>query len=495
MKKILTNLLSTDGSLQQKTIKSGFWSFASRFSTRGLDLIKLVIVAILLSPNDFGLLGIALLTLSIFRVFTQTGFKESIIQNKNDVKEHLNTAWTTMILRGILLYSIVFLSAPLVAMFFAEPRAELILQVIGLTLVLEGFQNIAIVMLRKDLEFQKLFILDLGSTLPSFILTVTLAFILQNVWALVYGSLIGGIGMLFISYLVHPYRPKLEFNKEKAKEMFGFGKWVLASSIVIFIATQGDDIFLGKVLGVTALGFYTLAFQISNTPATEITHVISHVTFPAYSKLQDKKECLESALSKTIQLILTVTLPLSIAIILFIPEFTTYILGEKWLPLIWPVRILAISGLIRSVSAAWGPIYLAKGKPKYDFYKNVIRIIGTFSMIYFLTIGYGIMGTCLAVLIGQICDFVSGCFLLKKIISHKFKILQTLDYLKGIILSLIIPSGAYILSNKYINSFYSFIFISLVTLLFSIALMIITDKLNFNPAMKEIRKNISFLKN
>jgi len=488
-KKILANLLSNEGSLQQKTIKSGFWSLASRFSTRGLDLIKFVIVARLLNPNDFGLLGIALLTLAVFQVFTQTGFKESIIQNKNNIKGHLNTAWTTLIIRGIFLYIIVFISAPFISMFFAEPRAELIIQVMGITLILEGMQNIAIVLLHKELEFQKRFLLDLGRTLPSFILTVSLAFIIKNVWALVYGSLIGGVGMLFISYSVHPYRPKLEFNKEKAKEMFGFGKWVLGESIVVFIATQGDDIFLGKVLGVYALGFYTLAFQISNTPATEITHVISQVTFPVYSKLQDNINSFKKGFERTLQLTIALSIILGTAIFIFIPEFTTYILGKQWIPIIWPIRILAVSGILRSITAIWGPLYYSKGIPKYAFWKNVLRVIATFTPIYPLTFLYGISGTSLSVLIGVIFCIIFD--ILFMILKKPFQIYlrNILKYLIGIFISLFISIIFYISILCYINSLSTFLIGITTTTIVFIILMILTEKYRLNRFFTDV-KNI-----
>jgi lipopolysaccharide exporter len=489
----MMNLLSSDGSLQQKTIKSGFWSFGSRLSTRGLDLIKLVIVARLLSPDDFGLLGMAILAMAVFQVFTETGFKDAIIQNKNDVKCYLNTAWTTLIIRGIILYVIVFFSAPYVALFFGEPRAGLIIQVLGLTIVLDGLQNIAVVLLRKELEFQKQFVLNLGGSLPSFILTVLLAFILKDVWALVYGSIIGRVGMIFISYLVHSYKPRLEFHLLKAKELFIFGKWILAASIVIFIATNGDNIFVGRYLGAFSLGLYALAFSISNITTTEITHVIGAVAFPAYTKIQEDQVTSKKALSRTIRTVLTISIPISIAIILFIPEFTKYILGEQWIAIIWPVRILAIAGLLRSVSAAWGAFYLSKGKPKYDFYKNLVKVIGIFSTIYFLTQYYGIIGTSLAVLIGQIFDLILGNFLLNKLISYKYNIGQSLDYLKGIILSLTVSSVLYFVAIQYIISFYSFLLISSVIIIIFIMMILLTEKINFNPAIKEMRENLSIL--
>jgi lipopolysaccharide exporter len=495
IKERMKNLLSSDGTLHQRTIKSGFWSLTSRFSTRALVLIELVIVARILSPDDFGLLGMAILAMAVFQVFTETGFKDAIIQNKNDVKGYLNTAWTTLIVRGIIIYAIVFFSAPYVGLFFGEPRAGLILQVIGLTVVLDGFQNIAVVLLRKELEFQKQFVLNLGGTLPSFILTVLLAFILKNVWALVYGSIIGEVGTIFVSYLIHPYRPRLEFNKLKAKEMFVFGKWILAATIVIFIATNGDNIFVGRYLGAFALGLYALAFNISNITTTELTNVIGAVTFPAYTKIQEDQLNSKKALSRTIRTVLTISIPITIAIILFIPEFTKYILGEKWIAIIWPVRILAIAGFLRSVSAAWGSFYLSKGKPKYDFYKNLVKVIGMFSTIYFLTQFYGIIGTSLAVLIGQTFDLILGNFLLNKLVSYKYDIRQSLDYLKGIILSLTVPSVLYFFAIQYIISFYSFLLISSIIVIIFIIMILLTEKINFNPAIKEMRGNLNILKN
>jgi lipopolysaccharide exporter len=495
IKKRSANQFSNDGSLHQKTIKSGFWSFASRISTRGLDLVKLIIVARLLSPNDFGLLGIALLTMAIFQVFTQTGFKESIIQNKNNITAHLNTAWTTLILRGIIIYLIIFISAPFVATFFNEPRAELIIQVIGITIILEGLQNIAIVLLRKELEFQKQFILDLGRTLPSFILTVSLAIILKNVWALVYGSLIGGVGMLFISYLVHPYRPKLEFNKEKAKEMFTFGKWILFSSVIVFILTQGDDVFVGRILGVTALGFYQLAYQISNMPATEITQVISQVTFPAYSKIQDNIKGLRSAYLKVLKLTAFISFPVAGMIFVFAPDFVNIFLGEKWLPMVPAMYALVWWGIIRGLVGTMSPVFLAIGKPKIVTTMQFFQVILLIILIYPLTIHWNILGTSIAVLFSAtIMFFIRNRILIKTI---HFK---TLEFYKPIIIPFILTifSISLIIALKYViadsfNILY-FIFLIIIFILFFIILSSIADRV-LNYKIKDLLiDNLKILK-
>ncbi len=490
VKKKMKKLLPTEESLQHKTLKSGIWSFFSRGATRGLMMLKLMIVAILLSPKDIGLLGVALLTLATFEVFTKTGFKQSIIQNKNEIKDHLNTAWTALAVRGLALYGIVFFSAPFIADFFGEPRAELVIQVIGLVLIFRGFMNIGVVLFEKELEFHKRFLIDLSEVLPSFIITVVLAIILRNVWALVYGTIAGVFFMMVASFILHPYKPKFEFDLEKAREMFGFGKWIFGSSIVIFIATQGDDIFLGRVLGVISLGVYQLSYKISNTPATEITHVISRVTFPAYSKIQDNIDKLQKGLNRTLRTTLSLSIPISVAIFLFVPGLTHYIIGDKWIDIIWPARILAISGLIRSITATWGPFYKARGKPKYAFYKNVLRVIGIFSTIYWLTKFYGIVGTSFSVLIGQSLAFSFDRYFMRKLGPFKVELIDLLKHLRGLLISVVTASVLYIVLTPFVTSLVSFLLITGTASAVFIVTMFLTEKIHMNPVISEVKEII-----
>lgn len=491
IKKKIKKILPSEDSLQQKTLKSGIWSFASRVSTRGLMMLRLVIVAVFLSPKDIGLLGVALLTLATLKVFTKTGFKQSIIQNKNEIKDHLNTAWTTLAVRGLSLYGIVFLSAPLVADFFNEPRATLVIQVIGLVLIFRGFMNIGVVLFEKELEFHKKFLLDISEVLPTFIITVILAVLFRNVWALVYGTVAGIFTMMIVSYFIHPYKPKFEFDVKKAKDMFGFGKWIFGSSIVIFIATQGDDIFLGRILGVASLGIYQLSYKLSNTPATEITHVISKVTFPAYSKIQDNVDKLQEGLNRTLRVTLSLSIPISVAIFLFVPEFTHYIIGDKWIDIIWPARILAVSGLLRSITATWGPYYKARGKPKYAFYKNVLRVIGIFSTIFWLTKFYGIRGTSISVLIGQSLAFSFDRYIMRTLAPFKVHLFDLIDNLKGLLISVIFAGSFYVLLNGFVTSVVSFILIAGFASFVFVISMLLTEKIHMNPVISEVKEIIN----
>jgi len=389
-------------SLSHRVFKSVFWVFSLRIVQQLLGLTRLVILARILAPNDFGLMGIALLTMATLGTFSQTGFQAALIQKKKDIKSYLDAAWTVLILRGFILFAILYLIAPYGAVFFDAPEAKPIIQVIGFSVLLQAFTNIGVIYFQKELEFNKEFIYQFAGTLADFIVAVSAVLILQNVWALVFGMLAGNAVRCFFSYLIHPYRPHLSSDLGKAKELFGFGKWVLGSSILIFLITQGDDIFVGKVLGATALGFYQMAYRISNMPATEITHVISRVTFPVYSKLQNDIPRLREAYLKVLQITAFLSFPIAGLVFVLAPDFTKIFLGEKWMPMVLAVQVLCIFGLTRSFGATTGPIFQGVGKPSILTKLAAIQLVMLAAIIYPLTDKFGIFGTAISVVIPNI---------------------------------------------------------------------------------------------
>lgn len=410
-------ILEQPGSLSKKVVRGGLWVFALRIINRGLGFIKTIILARLLSPEDFGLLGIAMLAIATLDTFSQTGFQNALIQKKENIESYLDTAWTVSAIRGILLFLILFFSAPLVATFFKSPQATLVIKVIAISTLLSGFRNIGILFFQKELEFNKQFVYELSTTLVNLAVAVTLAFMLRNVWALVWGGLAASLVRLFLSYILQPYRPRVKFNKDEFKELFGFGKWVLGSSILIFLITQGDDIFVGKMLGVTALGFYQMAYLISNLPATEISHVISRVTFPAYSKLQDDIKRLQGAYLDVLKLTAFFSIPMAGGIFILAPEFTKVFLGEKWISAVPAMRVLVLAGLIRSIAATTGAVFHGIGKPRIDTIWQVIRLAVLIVLIYPFTVYWNLSGTSIAVLLSILVATFGFCFQVLRILE------------------------------------------------------------------------------
>jgi len=411
----------TGKNLSQRTVRGGVWVFSLRIIQQSFGLARLVILARILSPNDFGLMGIVLLTMATLETFTQTGFQAALIQKKEDIRSNLDAVWTVLILRGFILFAILYFIGPYVAIFFNTPEAKPIMQVIGFSVLLQAFTNIGVIYFQKELEFKKEFIYQVAGTLADFIVAVSAVLILQNVWALVFGLLAGKAARCFVSYLIHPYRPHLSLDLGKAKELFGFGKWILGSSILIFLITQGDDIFVGKLLGVTALGFFQLAYRISNLPATEITHVISQVTFPAYSKLQDNIPKLREAYLKVLQITAFLSFPIAGLIFILAPDFTRIFLGEKWMPMVPAMMALCIFGVTRSIGATMGPILYSTGRPKIQTRLSGFQLLAMAVIIYPLTIQWGILGSSLAVVIPNILALILITREAKNIIEFRYK--------------------------------------------------------------------------
>ncbi|GAG02148.1 unnamed protein product, partial [marine sediment metagenome] len=266
--------------------RGGVWVFTWRISQKILDLVRLIVLARLLSPNDFGLFGIALLALFALDIFSTTGFKQALIQKKEDTKPYLDTAWTVGIIRAFFIAAILFFLAPYVGAFFKTPSVVPILKVIGIVIILESLTNISVIYFEKEFKFHKYFAYQFAGNVANFAVAICTALIFRSVWALVLGRLAGVSVACIVSYIIDPYRPRFHVDLQKARKLFTFGKWILGSNTLRFFLSQGDDGFVGKLLGSTALGFYQVAYRISNMPATQITHIISQVTFPAYSKLQ-----------------------------------------------------------------------------------------------------------------------------------------------------------------------------------------------------------------
>ncbi len=403
--------------LSQRTVRGGFWVFLLRIVQQIFGLARLVILARLLAPHDFGLMGIALLTMSTLETFSQTGFQQALIQKGENIDSYLDAAWTVLVIRGLVLFGILYFAAPFAASFFDVPEAKTVIQVLGLSVLFQGLTNIGVVYFQKELEFSKEFIYQFAGTLVDFTVAILAVLILRNVWALVFGLLAGNAVRCIMSYSVHPYRPRLSRNLTKVIELFQFGKWILGSSMLLFLITQGDNMFVGKYLGITALGLYQMAYRISNLPATEITHVISSVTFPAYSKLQNNTPKMKEAYLKVLQIIAFLSFPISGMIFVLAPDFTMIFLGEKWMPMVPAMQVLAVFGLIRALAATTGSLFHGSGNPHFLTKLSILQLGLLVVIIYPFTERFGIVGTSIAVLISNFITQIVTTLILVKLIK------------------------------------------------------------------------------
>jgi lipopolysaccharide exporter len=391
---------SPEESLSGKAARGTIWLFSLRILDRLLKIIRLVVLARILSPEDFGVFGVALLVLAVTDSFSRTGYSQALIQKKQQIKDYLDTAWTVQVIRGVLITLIVFLLAQPASLLFKAPSSVNIIRVISLSIAIQGINNIAVVYFHRKLKFNKFFKYQFLGTLVDFCIAVSAAYLLRSVWALALGLIAGNATRALMSYIIHPYRPAFRFVGKYAKELFRFGKWILVSSVLIFMIIQGDDIFVGSLLGASMLGFYQMAYRISNAPTTETTHVISLIGFPVYSSLQDDIPRLKEAYLKVFQIVTFMAFPMAALILVLVPEFTLLFLGENWMPIVPAAQVLALAGLARSILAAAIPVLRALGYPVKEAIWQAVRLSIIMIMIFPLTKTLGIQGAAVSVLAG-----------------------------------------------------------------------------------------------
>ena len=301
-------LLSPGNTLSRRVIHAGFWVFSLRIADRLFGLARTVILARLLSPEDFGLFGIAMLMLSILETFSQTGFQAALVQKKDNIKPYLDTAWTIQVLRGFALTAILAATPTIAVEFFNEPRVAMLLQILALSELFRGFTNISVIFFQKEFEFHKWFFYMFSSTIADLGVAIPAAFILRNAWALILGVLSGSLVQLLVSYIICPYRPRLRLEMTKVKELSTFGWWVFGQTIVAFLATQGPGFFLAKMSNATALGLFQMASRFCNVIIPEITNASSKVLFPTYSKLQNDVVKLKQVFLDTLEILIALSL-------------------------------------------------------------------------------------------------------------------------------------------------------------------------------------------
>lgn len=384
------------------TIRGVSWMGALRASTRGLTFVKIIILARLLSPHEFGLFGIAMLVLAFLEIITETGINIFLIQEKAKLDEYVNTAWAVSIARGFLISLVLFLLISPITSFFSSPDARNILLLTSLIPLIRGFINPSIVKYQKDLLFAKEFSLRFSIFAFDTAIAILFAFQTGSAISLVWGMVAGTILELVLSHLLIKPRPRLEFEITKVKEVVNRGKWVTFAGVFNYLFENVDDAVVGRLLNTTSLGIYQVAYKISSLPITEVSDVVIKVTFPIYSKISGDLDRLKLAFTKTLLGVSAIVFPLGLLLFLFTKQIVLLVLGPKWEEAVIVVKMLAFFGVIRAITNCSYPLLLALKRQKAVSAITLVGILGLSISIVPLVKNFGIEGAAIAALIGSI---------------------------------------------------------------------------------------------
>ena len=384
------------------TIKGVAWMGALRSLTRVIAFVKIVVLARMLSPLQFGLFGIASLVLAFLEILTETGINAFLIQEDSKIEEYLNSAWVVSIFRGLLIsFSVLVLSIP-IALFFNTPEATRLLILMSSAPLLRGFINPTVIRFQKDLQFKKEFYFRLCIFSFDAVITILLVFSTRSAESLVWGMVGSTLFELILSWLVIRPFPKIEFEKDRVRKVFNRGKWLTLAGTFEYFFQHGDDIVVGKLLNTTSLGIYQIAYKVSTLPITEGGEIISKVVFPVYVKISEDKKILKKAYLKVLGAISVIIVPFGLLLFLFAEPFVTIFLGSQWLDAIPVLRVLAVFGVIRAISGSSSALFLALKKQKYITLVTFVSILGLAITILPLVNAYGIVGAALSTIIGSV---------------------------------------------------------------------------------------------
>lgn len=347
------------------------WMLGLRFLQRGIGFVSTIILARLLVPSDFGIVAMAMAIYALVDMIGEFGFDLALIQNQDAERRHYDTAWTFNVIYRSLSALALALAAPFVANAFDEPRVEAVIQVIALAALAQGFENIGIVAFRKELRFNLEFNFRLAKKLIAFVVTVSLAFVLQNYWALVVGILSSHIASVVLSYLMHSYRPRPSFSA--TRELFSFSGWVFLNSLIRYARMHGPELLLGKLAGAGGLGVYRIAHEVATLPTTELYAPIMRVVFPGFSKISHNRPRLREAYLSMQGVVATVTLPAGIAIIVLADPLVRLLLGVQWLAAIPLIQIIGLHGVIQILHGNRFSLFMALGQPYWVAFMNLLQ--------------------------------------------------------------------------------------------------------------------------
>lgn len=420
----MTTLISRDlhgrvrhgSSLKAQVFRGGLWLFLGQGLTRVAGLIKLVVLARLLTPADFGLVGIAMLLVRWFEQFSQTGFRQALVRTPGNIEPYLDTLWTVQVIRGLIMSAALLVAAPLAAGFFDHAGAQPVMRALAPLIVLRSLINPATVYLARDLRFQRLATWHSCQTISGLLVAIPLALWYRNVWALIWPLLIGQLVHTLVSYRLHPFRPRLAFDRAHVRELAHFGKWIFCKNALNALIGSVDGLTIGKLMGASALGGYQVAMRIATLPSHLLIQVLPQVTFPAFAKLHQPHQWRRAYL-QLVALVLLLALPATTAICVFAHLIVQWWLGEQWLAIVPLLQLLAVGGSLQALLDVARPMFEAVGRPDLQVKFQGAEAILSVVLIPALTLYGGLQGAGMAVVMVHIMLLGLQFGMLRKLID------------------------------------------------------------------------------
>ncbi|MGE0669070.1 MAG: lipopolysaccharide biosynthesis protein [Sphingomonadales bacterium] len=360
--------------LAGKVVKGSIWMIGLRWSMRLLGFVSTVILARLLTPDDFGLIAMSVLATGFVMALTEAGAAQALIRHPDPQRVHYDTAWTINVLLGLAGGAVIAAMAPVAPLYFGDPRITDVLLVTALTTVVFGIVNIGTADFRRDFRFGRQFWLQFWPRIAGFAVTVTLAVLWRSYWALILGGLAMAAAQVIVSYAMHPFRPRPSLAARG--ELLGFSMQVSASHLAWFLEQRLDQLVLGGIVRPATLGLYYLASNLAEMATRELVAPLSPVVYSAYSRIHADGERMFGAVRKSVGAAALLGFGASLGLYAVAREFILSVYGPQWAGGAVLLEILALSALGACIRTVTLPLLTAQGRQRTTSIASWAQVAG-----------------------------------------------------------------------------------------------------------------------
>jgi len=350
---------------------------------RCIRLIRNMVLTRLLAPGDLGLMALVTVTSMFLEAFTEVGIKQSVIQNKQgDQRSYLNIAWWFQSLRGIAIYLVSFAAVPWICRFYAQPELMPLMRVAFLAIILKGFVSPRSYLLEKELRFTLYAVLSQGSGILATVLTIGLALVMKNIWAIVIGLVAESFFLLVLSYVLCPFLPGRGMKREHFREIMRFARGMAGLPILSFLAFRTDVFVLGKMVSTDLLGIYSMALALAQIPFELFTRVVNPILLPVFAQRQDDTASLRTGVLKMARSTAFFGIPLVVYAAICADYLLTLFYDPLYAVAAAAFVLMCCYLLVRGQGNILGQVYMAMGKPHMHRRFVALRAVIIFAAIY-----------------------------------------------------------------------------------------------------------------
>lgn len=431
-------------SLKQKVTSGVAWISIQRFSSMGIQFLSGVVLARLLTPDDYGCIGMLAIFMVIANTVVDSGFGSALIQKKRPTQEDYSTIFFFNLGMSFLMYAILFYAAPLIAKFYRIPLLCSVLRVQGLVLIINSFSQIQSNQLRKQFRLKKIAIVSLMTTIISFAVTIFMAYRGFGVWSLVALYLLSSFIPATIYWFTNKWYPIMVFSMTSFKELFRFGFFMCLTSIITNICNNIQGLLIGRFYTPAIMGYYTKAKNTEELASMSISNIMGQVTYPLYAEYQHNLPALINVIKRITNTVAFITFPLMALLILLAKPAFLLLYSARWLDSVPYFQLLCLAGIAICLQSVNYQAVAAVGKSKQMFSWTLVkRVIGLVLVVTGLA-AFGIKGLLIGMVMQSWIIYLINAYQVHKYIGYSI-VIQLFDLLPIMILVLVSWSIAYVI--------------------------------------------------